>query len=174
MYICTNTYTMSSKLEEFDESKLINNPFINSLLIPVTRTYSPNQYTFHSPVNGEIGTFLPTGFYLDKIQSSRLYYSAGSKEMVYNLTDRAQRLYIYILYNLVKGKDYVQINKENYMKKNNIKSRITYAAAIDELIRYGFIVKTIYKTVYWTNPLLFSSSNRIKMYPNKLEVKNEI
>lgn len=165
---------MSKPLEKFNPDMLVNNPFTNSLLIPVTKTYSPDQYTFHPSDDSDVGTYLPSGFYLDKVQSTRIYYSTGAKEIIYNLSDRAQRLYIYVLYNLPKGKDYVQINKDNYMKKNNVKSRITYGHALKELIRYGFIVRTMYKTVYWTNPVLFSSSNRLKMYPNNLDIRNEM
>ncbi len=175
VYICTNNTQMSKKLEEFDELKLTNNPFTNSLLIPVTKTYSPNQYTFHPEPDAEkLGIYLPTGFYMDKVQSSRVYYSAGAKEIVYGLSDKAQRLYLYILYNMQKGKPYIQINKDNYMTKNNVKSRITYAGALKELIRYGFIAGTMYRTVYWVNPMMFTSSNRLRMYPNNLDIKGEL
>ncbi len=176
MYICQKHTQMSRPLEKFDESKLVNNPYTNSLLIPVTKTFSPGQYTFHMDIEHpeNVGTYLPTGFYMDKVQSSRVYYSAGMKDIVYGLSDRAQRLYLYILYNMQKSKPYVQINKENYMTKNSIKSRITYANALEELIRYGFIVKTIYKTVFWTNPMMFSAGNRLKMYTNNLDVKGEL
>ncbi len=173
--LCQKDILMAKPLEQFDESKLVNNPYTNSLLIPCTRTYSPDQCSFHpDPDNPDVGTWLPTGFYMDKVQSSRLYYSAGMKDVVYGLSDRAQRLYLYILYNLPKGKPFVQINKDNYMTRNNIKSRITYESALKELVRYGFIVKTIYRTVYWINPMMFTSGNRLKIYPNNLDVKGEL
>lgn len=178
VYICTNNTQMSRPLEKFDDSKLINNPFTSDLKIPVTLAAMPGQYTFDLEavnMSGDLGTYVPSkGFLIDKIQSSRVYYSANAKDKVYGLTDKAQRLYLYILYNMPKSKPYVQINKHNYMFRNNVKSRITYTNAVKELITEGFICNTQYRTVYWVNPLLFSSGNRLKIYPNNIDIKGEL
>lgn len=165
---------MSKKLEQYDETKLINNPFTYSLVIPATKMLSDSFKLLPAEMEGEQGTLIRNSFLIEKTQSVRMYYCSGCKAMVYNLSDKAQRLYIYILYNLERKKDFVQINRDDYMSKNNVKSNTTYLAAIEELIRYGFIGNTIYKTVYWTNPFLFSSSDRIAMYPERVEEKSNL
>lgn len=176
IYLCKKSVHMSRPLEKYDPDKLVNNPFVTDLKIPVTRTIAPNQYTFVVDMDDseKVGTYTKTGFYIDKVQSSRVYYTANAKEKIYKLSDKAQRLYLYLLYNLPKSKPYVQINKQNYMVKNEVKSRITYSNAIKELIAEGFITGTQYKTVYWINPTLFTSGNRLKIYPNNLDVKGEL
>jgi hypothetical protein len=164
---------MGKKLEEFDESKLMKNPFSFSLKVPVSVLTNKDAFTYlPSDVEGENGTFINKEYTVEKQQFTRIYYSPGTKAYVYNLSDKAQRLFIYIVYNLKRKQDYLQINKDDYMVKNNVKSLTTYKNAIDELIRYGFIAPTIYKTVYWTNPILFSSSDRVQMYPDNLEIVN--
>lgn len=165
---------MSKKLEVYDESKLVNNPFTYSLVIPTTKIVSDKFKYLPADVYGQDGVFMKDTFHIEKTQSARIYYCPGCKAMVYNLSDRAQRLYLYILYNLIRKKDYIQINKEDYMNKNGVKSNTTYLAALEELIRYGFIGNTMYKTVYWTNPFLFSSSDRISKYPDNIEVKSDL
>ena len=165
---------MSKKLEVYDESKLVNNPFTYSLVIPTTKVVSDRFKYLPPEIEGEEGVFVKDTFQIEKTQSVRMYYCPGCKAMVYNLSDKAQRLFLYILYNLERKKDYVQINRENYMNKNNVKSNTTYLAAVEELIRYGFIGNTMYKTVFWTNPFLFSSSDRLSMYPNHIDTKSDL
>lgn len=165
---------MSKKLEDFDSKTLGINPFTYSLTIPVTRMQSDAFKLLPADVEGQQGTFIKDSFVVENVQTTRLYYCQGCKDMVYNLSDKAQRLFIYILYNLERKKDYVQINKDHYMRKNGIKSNTTYVNAVDELVRYGFLQLTKYKSVYWTNPFLFSSGDRIKMYPNNLEERSDL
>lgn len=165
---------MSKPLEDFDPSKLVNNPFTYSLVIPTTKIMSDKFKVLPAEVQGEQGTFVRDTFHIEQTQFVRMYYCPGCKGFVYNLSDRAQRLFLYILYNLDRKKDYVQINREDYMKKNNVKSNTTYLAAVDELVRYSFIGNTMYKTVYWTNPFLFSSSDRIAKYPDNIQQKGDL
>lgn len=166
--------TMSKKLEEFDEAQLVNNPFTYSLVVPVIKLFDDNKYEYHPPeAEGLEGTYLHATYYSEQMQSTKLYYCPGCIAMVYNLSDRAQRLFLYVLYHLERKKDFMQINKDDYMRKNNVKSNTTYLAALEELIRYGFISTTIYKTVFWINPIIFSSTNRIAAYPERLNEKWE-
>ena len=163
---------MAKKLEEYDESKLVNNPFSYSLEVPVMKMFDDKRFEFHPPeAEGETGTYLHASFYAEQQQSTKLYYCPGCISMVYNLSDKAQRLFLYLLYHLQRKKDFMQINKDDYMKKNNVKSNTTYLAAVEELLRYGFISNTMYKTVYWINPIVFSSTDRISKYPERIREK---
>ena len=166
---------MAAKLEEFDEKTLPPNPFVYSLEIPVTKMYSKDKFVFlPAEIEGETGTFIQSAFYTERTQSARLYYCTGCIDRVYNLSDKALRMFMYILYHLKRGKDYIQINKDDYMRKNNIKSRTTVLSAIEELLRYSFISSTKYNTVFYTNPWLFSSGDRVSKYPDKLIEQGEL
>ncbi len=58
------------------------------------------------------------------------------------------------------------------MSRAGIKSENTYKAGIDELVRYGFVVNTVLKSVYWINPAVFFCGNRLNKYPTKKDVKS--
>jgi len=174
-FVQPNERNMSKKLEEYDETKLVNNPFSYSLSIPVVKMMDDKKFEFHPPeIEGEDGTWLRASFYAEQMQSTKLYYCPGCKLLIYSLSDKAQRLFLYILYHLQRKRDYMQLNKQDYMAKNNVKSNTTYLAAVDELITAGFIANTQYKTVYWVNPILFSSGDRIAKYPDRLNEKREL
>ena len=162
------------QLESYDESKLLNNPFACSLVIPVTQMTSEYFKYIPPEIIGEQGTFDKTTFNVERQSSVRLYYADGVKKLIAALTDKAQRLFLYILSHMERNKDYYQFNKLHYMTTNNTKSNTTVLAAIDELITVGIISPTVYKTVYWTNPIIFSSSNRINKYPNNISIKTEL
>lgn len=155
-----------TKLETFDESRLIKNPFEYTLSIPVTEVICANELE-KDPTDG---IYINKRLYFEKTPSIKLYYCDDCRTFVYNLSDKAQRLYLYILYNLKSNKDYIQINKEHYMNKQGIKSLNTYKEAEKELIRYNFILNTEYKTVFWINPNMFFAGNRVKKYAKNINV----
>jgi hypothetical protein len=161
-------------LEEYDSSKLLNNPFTYSLVIPVTKITSDLFKRLPPEIEGKEGTFIKSEYYTERLMSAKIYYSTGMKKLIAALTDKAQRLFLYILSHMERNKDYYQFNKQHYMTTNSIKSNTTVLAAIDELITTGFISNTMYKTVYWTNPIIFSSSNRVNKYPDNLDEKSEL
>ena len=156
-------------LQEIDESKLLLNPFVNNLQIEATKLTDTGKY-----VPDEDGTMLPCTVLVEKRQSTKIFYCSGCKDMIYNLSPGAKSLYLFVLYNLDSGQDWIQINIQWYMTKNNIKSINTYKEAVKELCRYLFLSQTVdYKDVYWINPMLFFSGNRITKYPTKVIIKGE-
>ena len=162
---------MPTKLPDFDRSKMGNNPFLNDFFIPVSVLTSDTTFkVVPSNEHGENPILVKSEYVAERQQYTRLYYATGAKLLVFGLSDRAQRLYLYILMNLERKQDYIQINKDDYMRKNNIKSRTTYTEAINELSRYCIIYQSVqYKSVYWTNPKYFASSDRVAMYPKNLK-----
>lgn len=164
-----------TKKESFDESKLIVNPFVENLEIPVTMVIDTAVKSKTKPVfnTGDFQVWDNNKYYIEKTQSTSIYYSDYSKDRVYNLSDKAKSLYLFLLYNVKRGKDFIQLNREVYMKKNNIKSGTTVIEAIKELMRYGFIVNTEFQSVYWINPALFFSGSRIQKYPEKTRIVQE-
>ena len=157
------------KQQVIDESKLVLNPFVNNLQIEATKMTDLNKYVIDS--NGEPQ---PVSTLIEKRQNVKLFYCTACKDMVYNLSPGAKSLYLFVLYNLESGQDWIQINTQWYMSKNSIKSINTYKEAVKELCRYMFLNQTAdYKDVYWINPMLFFSGNRIAKYPEKVIIKGE-
>jgi hypothetical protein len=71
---------------------------------------------------------------------------------------------------MVKQRDWVQINREYFMSKYGVKSVNSFKDALKELQRYLIIVSTHYDTVYWVNPSFMFNGDRVKKYPNNLNV----
>ena len=158
-----------NKQEEFDESRLKNNPFTYTLQIPVTKVISDIDYA----MDIEDGIFHNKAFYLEKVKKTSIYHCESCKEITLGLSDKALRLYTWIYMSITPGKDFIRLNKELYMKRTNTKSINTYKAAIAELIRYCYITQTEYRTVYYINPNIFFSGNRLNKYPNRIVETNK-
>jgi hypothetical protein len=157
------------KLQTIDESKLLLNPFVNNLQIEATKLIDTGKF-----VPDEDGTMIPVTALIEKKQNVKLFYCSGCKDMIYNLSPGAKSLYLFVLYNLDSGQDWIQLNSQWYMAKNNIKSINTYKEAVKELCRYLFLAQTAdYKDVFWINPMLFFSGNRIAKYPGKVKIVGE-
>lgn len=158
------------KLEVIDPDKMLRNPFSVPLKIETTRITDSKKY-----IPDADGVMHPVEFLIERQQSARLYYYAGAKDEVYNLSVSAKAMLLYVLYNLESGRDYVRMNQQNYMIKNEVKSVNTYKAALKELCRYCFLSQSVdYKDVYWINPMRFFSGSRIEKYPDNVIVKSEL
>lgn len=158
------------KNQNIDTEKMFYNPFVSNLIIEATQLVDYNKF-----IADEDGVMLPATSLIEKKEYTKIFYSAGAKDMVYNLSAGAKSLYLFILYNLETNVQYIQINVERYMKKNSIKSINTYKEAVKELCRYLFLIQSSdYKDVYWTNPELFFNGNRIKTFSNKVVIKGKL
>ncbi len=156
------------KQQIIDESKLGLNPLVNNLQIEATKLTDINKFVLFE------GVQVPVSTLIEKRQNTKLFYCSGCKDMVYNLSPGAKSLYLYVLYNLEGGQDWIQINVQWYMTKNSIKSINTYKEAAKELCRYLFLSKSVdYNDVYWINPMLFFSGNRIAKYSDKVVIRGE-
>lgn len=154
------------KQQEFDESQLKNNPFAQTLQIPVTEIIRSDMLN----VNAD-GTTYNGVMYSEKMPKVEIYYCPDCGSNVAGLSDKAQRLFLHILYTLKHKKDYIRINAAYYMNRNNVKSYTTFSNAVKELIRYEFIVATHFKGIYWLNPLRFFPGSRLSKYPQKKLIK---
>lgn len=152
-----------------DPSKMVVNPFIRDLRIEVTKITDAKKFILKE------GVSVPCEFLIEKQPSTKVYHFTGVKERIYNLSPGAQRLYLWVMYNIEPNIDYIRINVPFYMTKNGIKSIKTYRAAVKEMIRYGFLCQSAdYKDVYWINPEYIFNGNRIEMYPNNRFIKGEL
>lgn len=139
------------------------NPCITSLKIPVWEMPLKGQYE-----KQEDDTYLPTFVEVEITSFTKLFISSERRIIISQLSSRAKELLLWIMLDIKAGEDYIWINKQRYMKENNINSVNTYKEAARELVRYTFLSLTVETDYYWINPDFFFNGDRIKKYPTKL------
>lgn len=149
-----------------DETKFIANP-----LVGIDFKIIVNKITDSKAFTKEGNIWLPKEYELEKENITKLYTKAENRLIISRLSSSAQRLYIWLAYELECGKDYVWINKDRFMEENFIKSVNTYKTGLEELCRYLLIYPTLEakKGYYWINPRLFFCGSRPNKYPNNVE-----
>lgn len=153
------------KAPPLDVEKIGINPFTQTLEIPVTEIISNIDLTEDTD-----GTVINKKFYREKTTKVELYMHECARDNVAGLSDKAQRLLLHVMYTLDTGKDYYWLNKQHYMNSNKIKSQTTVSNAINELIRYRYILKTCMQGWLWINPYRFYPGSRLQKYPNNKKV----
>ena len=147
-----------------------HNPLAVSLKIDATKVTDKNKFRIDDE-----GIKHPVEYLIERERNVKIYYFPGAKDIIGNLSAQAQRLYLFILYHMEPGQDYIYLNKVLYMAQNKIKSVNTFKDAIKELSRYCFVSLSVdYKDVYWINPMLFFCGSRIVKYPDKVIIKAEV
>lgn len=151
-----------------DSTKLGYNPLANEFVIDVTKVIDDKAF-----IPDKDGVAVPVSSLLEKTKATKVYYSAGAKDAMYNLSAVAKCMYLFLIYNVKPNQDWIQIDPEWYMKKNNVNSINTYKKAVTELCRYLFIARSeVYKNVFWINPKLFFNGNRVRKYKEKVIISN--
>lgn len=156
-------------VKEIDSDKLGLNPFIESLVIPVNKLLMTGQYkaTKEVAADGKV-IMLPVEVDIEADTHCKVYNDARRRKMMVLLSKPGKELFLWLIYEMESGKDYVWINKKRYMRENGIKAYNTYMAAIKDLMASGFIAKTIAGDVYWVNPSLFFHGSRKGKFPNNV------
>lgn len=111
---------------------------------------------------------LPAEKQMDRGLVTRVYTSSSTRLKIGRLNTAAQSLFLWIVYELISGKDYVIVNKERYMKEGGITSVNTYKKGISDLVKEKFIALSLRKNVFWINPEYFFCGNRMAKYPDNI------
>lgn len=156
-----------NKLEIIDESTLSVNPFVYSLSIGVSKSTTLSKY------KSSDGVLVNDVFYYDRAASTKVYHSRDNEVVISMLSPTSLRLFYFIANRMVKGRDWVQVNREHFMSLYGVKSVNSFKDGLKELQRYLVIVSTHYDTVYWVNPSFMFNGDRCKKYPNNLKVVSE-
>lgn len=169
---CTLAVKMENDTEmkkpQIDRAKIGNNPFLLTLSIPVTKIVSNKEL-----IEDVDGSIINKTLYKEKTQKVEIYYHECARDNIAKLSDKAQRLLLHILYTLDRNDDCYWLNKHLYMKGNEIKSNTTVSNAVNELIRYQYLLKTACVGWYWINPYRFYPGSRLSKYPDKRVVKDD-
>lgn len=145
----------------------IMNPFSQELVVEVDVRLSPNAKIV-DPVYGEI----PLATDLEKQKATKVYKTAAYRDRTMNLSATAQRMLLFIMYEMAGSDDWVELDPAWYKEASKAGSRNMYKKGKDELVRYGYITPTVQKNIYWVNPAIVFGGNRAAKYPDKVQVKN--
>jgi hypothetical protein len=153
----------------FTPDKLGANPFRISFRLRVTEVVSKTEY--RKTKTGEIE---PNTYYIERDKSSKLYKVAGLPDLIDNMTTKAQRLFLFILVRLENGKEYFSLNVKHYMRTNKVSSMRTVNDAIKELVFKGVLCHSSVKYVFFVNPHIMFSGDRLKQFEDNIEVMGTI
>jgi len=153
-------------MPNFIEADLGDNPLANYLVVPVNEVFKGKIKVQGEEVDNNI--------LYDATPHTKLFIGRPNKEsvlprqLINALSDKAQRLFLWLIYELDPGKDYLWINQTRYMEEQGIKSINTYKDAVKELVKFKIIGLSVVKSVYWINPVIFFRGSRIDKYPDKI------
>lgn len=152
---------------KINEEELGISPFLYTLEIEVLFRSKSNKF-----IQDKEGLKLNENYLQEAKPYTKVFIGSEERLMMSRLSNNAKSLFLWIMYEVKAGEDYLWINKKRYMEENDIKSYNTYIAAYKELIRYCIISQTRLKDVYWISPIFLFNGSRIKKYPNNFKLKN--
>lgn len=152
------------KPQEIESRIGTNNPLVGeSFKIIVRKMIEGGKYR----QDGDV--LIPLEVEVEKEDYVKVYVKPENRKIINALTDTSKRLYIWIMYNIEHGSDWIWINKKLFMSEVHISSLNTYKKAVEELARYNLIHFTAIKDVFWINPRLFFAGSRVNKYPKNVE-----
>lgn len=156
-------------VKNIDAERLGKNPFIESLSIPVNKVTMKGQFraTKEIAVDGR-PIVVPVEVEIESESYCKVFNDAKRRKVMVNISKPGKELFLWLIYELESGKDYVWLNKTRYLRENGIKSLNTYRAAVRDLILNGFMVQTVATDVYWINPALFFTGSRLRNFPQNV------
>lgn len=159
---------------DIDESKLGKNPFVDHLVVTVSKLALKDQYTVDKVKldDGSIEKiYLPSFSSAESDEMTRVYTCSTNRKELSVLSARAKELYMFLLYNVDYNKDWVWLNRAMYMKENKINAPNTFITARNELVTANVIQITVKKDVFHINPKYFFRGNRITKFSKQVKEK---
>lgn len=144
-FIKTSVKELKASIESYD---IWVNPLAESLIIPV------NNNTFYS--GG------------DKRERTMVYTHKHLRTYISGLSPKSRTLYLWLIYSIEYGKDYLWINVARYMRETNT-SLNTYKDAIKDLCNANIMFPMLNQyNMFWINPLFFFKGDATNKYKDKL------
>lgn len=146
---------------EINEEEMGKNPLVKKLEILITKK--------KQDVINKFGQIDIKEYDLEYAKYTKLFDVPGDKKMLSAMPIRSKELYLFIMYSLTAGKDWLWVDKMAYMKTMAITSINTYKTAIRGLSDNNIIYPHSWmKDVFWINPQYFFKGSRINKYPNNI------
>ena len=152
-----------AKRPTINEEKLKNNPLVKEDFQIII-----NKMIDEKSFKREEDILVHNDYQMEKETVTKIYTNPLYRRHISSLSSRAKSLFLWIMYEIESGKDFIWINKSRYMEENNLSSINTYKESIIDLTVPNIICPTIYPDVYWINPRYFFSGNRMTKYKDHL------
>lgn len=159
-------YTKKSLAERMQGKE---NPFLENWKFPVSKADNWRRST-----RDENGNKIPTPVFFEREPIASLFLDEHCEDKVRGLSSGAQRLLFHVLFTIDKNKDYIQLDPEEYLRKEGKKSIVAFKNARIELCNLGFLSAATTRGVYWINPARFFRGNRPNTFPNNRDVQYTI
>lgn len=153
------------------EARLPENLFLRALRIPATKGIGHAQ--FGKPQRTKDGFAAMNENIIDRSPHGKIFYDSGAEKRVMDLSRPASKLFLYILYNIQSGKDYIDLGSRKCSKKTGIKSRTTLSNAKEELAKSEFITPTTVQSIYFINPAAFFSGSRVDKFRDHIDIVHD-
>lgn len=159
-----------------DREKLdtLQNPFLTSITFTAREVTITNQMVNVNDIDEGIITRLPStlksSLIIDDSRYTKVFVKQALRLHINNLSSNAKSVFLFVTYEVDPGCDYFEINKKRYIAECNSNYKLL-SNGIKELIDASVIVATSVSDVYWINPLLIFSGDRLKKYPKNVTTK---
>lgn len=151
------------KAPNIDDSKFVNNPLAGiDFKILINRLKDKHKGVMVG------GLFVPIEVEFERDEYTKIYIKSENRKIVAGLSPTAKSLFLWLVYEVESGKDFLWVNKRRYMEENGVSSINTYKKAISELAEHLFVCASVVKDVYWVNPRLMFCGSRINKYPDRV------
>lgn len=117
----------------------------------------------------EGSSYIQNYYNLDVGRSCKFFQTKDTQKLIFKLDPSALRLLLFILSKLGRKSDRIKIETAAYMKLADIQSTKTFYSALNNLRLNGVIAK-FQKNVFWVNPNVIFSGNRLEKYPDKVNI----
>lgn len=153
-----------------DENKLGINPFIVNEFIKA-RNFSKNipLISQDDGINIPVGNYKQSNLVEDQ-DFTKVFHDKDYRAIIMNLSEKALKLYNFIIFTIRTGEDYIWINNTIFQNECSYRKK-DYILAVEELKRYGIITSTSYSETYFINPFIFFCGDRLKKYPNNIKIR---
>lgn len=145
------------------------NPIVNNGNFYISVSVLNDKNNYIKDPNENKALHMPKQFYFERQIKTKLYRSEIIKTMLLELDRNAKDLILWLLLEIQPNIDYIIINKEDYCKQMNVSIK-TAQRAIKSLIEKNIIATSKEIDVYFINPAIFFNGNRIKHYPNNIQI----
>jgi len=148
------------------EGRLGFNPLLgDDFEVFVKRVVKGGSYT----TDGD--DLLPLEYDLERDSKVSVYTRSDLRLVVSGLSGLGKGLFLWLMYEVGYGCDYIEINKVRYMRENGLKSDWSYRKGLGELVRMMIICPTVVRGVYWINPRYFFAGSRVKKYSGRVSAR---
>lgn len=160
------------RIERVDPKKLGPNPFLQNFSIYARKVTENKDLLQVDKVGGTVTSIagnltVERKFMVEQTEFTKLFKISENRRCMASLSDRANSLFVWLMYTAKTTEDYIAVNVSRYRKEKNC-SHSTYVRAVNDLADAGVIMPTRYQTVLWLNPVYFFCGNRLERYSENI------